>query len=387
MLQYRLGHQYRDSGSSSDPDDQFLRWINIPGSGIRNMGGIRPLKFTQLRVPVHAYIVLVTDQRSTGSASNPWEDLVDLPHGRIVYWGDAKYDSKRTLNDFIGNRALTALFDLVLEDRRQLIAPILHFTKPATGIATFNGLCVLDRLELTWFEDHGRPVRNYRAHLTVLDEEFVDLDWLHRRATASTADQLAQDGPDSWRRYQAGFVDRLQIWAPSIRDRDSQLPGVGTPDANILEQLAGKSPTEFEAAVVGLFREIEEVRHNITRTRPTQDGGFDFFGTFTFPPPLRYEIQFLGEAKKFGLTTAVSPRHVSRLVARLNRGQYGIFVTTSYFTKQAQEEVFADAYPTTLIAGADVVRMMRELRIAKGGEISPTWLQAVEDEALRPLRH
>jgi restriction endonuclease Mrr len=161
---------------------------------------------------------------------------------------------------------------------------------------------------------------------------------------------------------------------------------VGTPDANILEQLAGKSPTEFEAAVVGLFREIEEVRHNITRTRPTQDGGFDFLGTFTFPPPLRYEIQFLGEAKKFGLTTAVSPRHVSRLVARLNRGQYGIFVTTSYFTKQAQEEVFADAYPTTLIAGADVVRMMRELRIAKGGEISPTWLQAVEDEALRPLR-
>jgi hypothetical protein len=73
---------------------------------------------------------------------------------------------------------------------------------------------------------------------------------------------------------------------------------------------------------------------------------------------------------------------VSRLVARLARGQYGIFVTTSYFTKQAQEEVVADGYPTTLIAGADIVRMMREMRIARGSEISRTWLKAVESEML-----
>jgi hypothetical protein len=57
-------------------------------------------------------------------------------------------------------------------------------------------------------------------------------------------------------------------------------------------------------------------------------------------------------------------------------------VTTSYFTKQAQEEVVADGYPTTLIAGADIVRMMRELRIARGGEISRAWLRAVESEML-----
>ncbi len=44
--------------------------------------------------------------------------------------------------------------------------------------------------------------------------------------------------------------------------------------------------------------------------------------------------------------------------------------------------MLADGYPTTLIAGADVVRMMRELRIAKGSEISPAWLKAVESEML-----
>ena len=80
---------------------------------------------------------------------------------------------------------------------------------------------------------------------------------------------------------------------------------------------------------------------------------------------------------------------MSRLVARLARGQYGIFVTTSYFTKQAQEEVLEDRYPATLVAGADLVRIMREMRVARGSEISPAWLHSVQKDLeipLEPLR-
>jgi hypothetical protein len=233
---------------------------------------------------------------------------------------------------------------------------------------------------LTWFEDHGRPVRNYRAHLAILADDTVELDWLHRRATATTRDQLVGDGPPAWRRYQSGLLQRLQIWAPDVRTTLDQLPPPGSGDARLLHQLVAMSPTQFEAAVVALFREMSEVRHEITRTKPTGDGGFDFYGKFTFPPPLRYEIDFLGEAKKFSSSTAVTPGHVSRLVARLARGQYGVFVTTSFFTRQAQEEVLADGYPTTLVAGADLIRVMRELRVTRGSELSPTWLQAVEAE-------
>ena len=378
---YELGKEYRDTGGATRPDDEFLAWINLDRRGMRNMGGIRPLNFHHLKAPAHAAIVLVTHERSRGSSSNPWEDLVDLPHGRIVYWGDAKRD-KRGLDEFIGNRALRAAHDQVLDDNRALIPPILHFSKPSAGRVRFNGLCVIDRLEMTWFEDGGHPVRNYRVHLTVLDESDVDVEWLHRRMKAQDVASLSGDGPDAWRRYQAGYVDRLRIWAASIRDAVQQLPEEGSRDSAVLEQLTNMNPTEFEAATVAMFRELDDVQHSITRTRPTADGGFDFYGQFTLPPPLRYEIDFLGEAKKFARGTAVSPRYVSRLVARLARGQYGIFVTTSYFTKQAQEEVIADGYPTTLIAGADIVRMMRELRIARGGEISQTWLKAVESEML-----
>jgi Restriction endonuclease AspBHI N-terminal/Restriction endonuclease len=377
---YRLGHTYRDTGSSNNPQDELLRWINIPGSGIRNMGGIRPLRFTKLLHSVPAYLLLVTDARSTGSAWNPWEDLVELSAGRILYWGDAKFGNK-TVDEFIGNRALRSAWEQVLDNNRTLVPPILHFTKVKTGEILFNGLNVLDHLELTWFEDQlGHPVRNYRAHLTILDEEFIDVDWLHRRATATDVQELLRDGPAAWRRYQAGSVDRLQIWAPAIRTQAAQLPPTGSSDVRVLEQLVGMSPTEFEAAVVSLFREIEDVRHNITRTQPTGDGGFDFYGSFILPAPLRYEVSFLGEAKKFARGTPVRPKDVSRLVARLGRGQYGLFVTTSYFTKQTQEEVLQDAYPTSLIAGGDLVRMLRELRIARRGAISKAWLKAVESE-------
>ena len=346
------------------------------------MGGIRSLKFTDLPEPVTAAIVLVTDDRSAGSASNPWDDLVDLHHGRIVYWGDAKYASGRRVDDFPGNRALREAFNQVLDSQMAVVPPILHFSKRATGSLTFNGLCVLERLELTWFEDHGRPVRNYRAHLTILDEEFVDVAWIHSRVTASSRSDLVGTGPRAWQRYQDGVIDRLRVWAPLVRSTTSQMPPPGSGDAAVLGQLAALTPTGFEAAVVSLLSELEEVRHNITRTRPTADGGFDFFGTFALPPPIQYEIPFRGEAKKYARTTAVGPKDVSRLVARLSRGQYGIFVTTSYFTKQTQEEVLEDRYPTTLVAGADLVRIMRELRVVSGDEIRQTWLRAVEAEVV-----
>jgi hypothetical protein len=381
LRRYRLGHEYRDTGSVNAPDDQFLGWINLAGSGMRNMGGIRSLKFVGLREQTTAAIVLVTDERSAGSSSNPWDDLVDVWHGRIVYWGDAKFDSKRVVDDFPGNRALRDAFNQVLDGQVAVVPPILHFSKKRTGWLRFNGLCVLDRLELTWFEDQGHPVRNYRAHLTILDEEFVDVAWLHSRMSAQARSDLEGRGPRAWRRYQDGVVDRLRVWAPRVRPTAAQLPPVGSADAGLLSQLATLTPTGFEAAVVAIFRELDEVRHNIERTQPTADGGFDFFGSFTLPPPIQYEIPFLGEVKRYARSTAVGPKDVSRMVARLTRGQFGIFVTTSYFTKQTQEEVLEDGYPTRLIAGSDLVSIMREMRIARGTEISATWLASVQSEA------
>ena len=132
---YRLGHDYRDTGAVNNPDDQFLGWINLPGSGMRNMGGIRGLKFVNLDAPVLAAIVLVTDERSAGSASNPWDDLVEHSARANRLLGRRKVrckEDRRRLR--AGNRGLRDAFNQVLDSQTALVPPILHFSKRTTGV-------------------------------------------------------------------------------------------------------------------------------------------------------------------------------------------------------------------------------------------------------------
>ena len=367
LRRYRLGHDYRDSGSMKAEGDQFLSWINLPGSGMRNMGGIRPLKFTALKEPVTAAIVLVTDERSAGSTSNPWDDLVDIPHGRIVYWGDAKFDTKRTVDDFPGNRALRDAFNQVLDSHMALVPPILHFSKRETGVLRFNGLCVLDQLELTWFEDHDRPVRNYRAHLTILDEEFVEVDWLHSRMSATSRAELAGGvrtlggGIRTGSSTDCGCGRRLCDPLP----RNCRWPAPAR-RRSCRSWYTSRRPVSRRR----LLRSFE----SSTRCATTSCGlgrleTADSTSSAPSPCPHRSSTRSRSSVRPSDMREA--PRLAQRTYRGWwlgsTRGQYGIFVTTSYFTKQAQEEVFEDRYPTSLVAGADLVRIMRELRIARGG--------------------
>ncbi len=76
-----------------------------------------------------------------------------------------------------------------------------------------------------------------------------------------------------------------------------------------------------------------DVAHEIIQTRLSRDGGFDFHGSFRLPPPLSYTIPLKGEVKRYDLDgSGVGPKAVARLVARLQRGEHGVFVTTSHFT-------------------------------------------------------
>ena len=259
----------------------------------------------------------------------------------------------------------------MLEDRRRLIPPFLHFSKPAAGVVVFSGLCVLQQLELTWFESEGKPVKNYRASLTILDAESVEIDWLHQRALAGPESASECKGPPAWMDYVSGRTRVLDIFRSRLRTKGEQLPANASPEAAVLRQLRDLSPTQFEAVVVAVLRELPHVKHSIHRTRPTADGGFDFYGEFRLPPPLDYRIELLGEAKRFASGSGVTGRHLARLVARLDRGQHGLFVTTSHFTRAAQREILEDRYPLHLMPGQDLVNVMTELKLLSGARVRP----------------
>jgi hypothetical protein len=377
--QYRVAHSYIDRGNPHLQGDEFSGWLAVDGRTIGMTGGIRPRSYlNRIGTALPAYVVLVTTHIA-GDYSNPWHDVIEDRAGTIRYWWDAKHSSRNKFCDaFGGNRCLKAVYDELLVGNRLLLPPILHFSRPSTGKVLFNGLCALETMELTWFEDRGRPIRNYRYGLSILDTGFVDIGWLKSRVIATSLQALVNGAPDIWSDYMRGRTRRRQLWQTNVRSAGAQLPKTGSTDENILRQLSDLSPKQFEAAIVALFREMKTVEHSITQTRYVNDSGFDFFGVFTMSLPVGYEVPFRGEAKR--RKQGVGVGEVSRLVARLRRGEYGIFVTTSYYTRQAQEEVNEDAYPVKHLAGIDLVGFLRELKLVTGDSIRKEWLTSVFPE-------
>ncbi len=106
------------------------------------------------------------------------------------------------------------------------------------------------------------------------------------------------------------------------------------------------------------------------------------------PCPIDYEIEFLGGAKRY--KTAITPDQVSRLVARLGRGQFGLYFTTSWYSEQTQKEIEADRYPVRLFSGQDIVNILRAGDCVSGGRLRSDWkelaLAEVEGEVADGLR-
>lgn len=399
---WRVGHEYRDRGGKSFADDEILGWLDTSAGSIANSGGIRYKDCTGKCVidpetgrAIPAFFLLVTTDMAA-QHHNPWDDLVDEISGNIHYWGDAKYSARGwPYNRFPGNARLEATNNLRLAGKLDAMPPILHFSKKRTGYLTFNGLCVLSDLRHAWFEDKGKPVKNLRALLSILDTETVNAEWLRQRVVGgdiTNADN--QHAPDAWLNAKKGKVQRRHVWASKIRPREQQLPIPDSEDEQLLNDVKSLSPRAFEAFIVALVDKLPEIipglDHTITRTRLTGDHGVDFFGMFRLPPPIGYQIDFVGEAKRY--SSAIKPDQVSRLVARLGRGQYGLYFTTSWYSEQTQKEIQADRYPVRLFSGQDIVNVLRAGQCVSGGKIRDDWLQtALSDtpphvsDGLRPV--
>jgi hypothetical protein len=356
---FRIDHAYRDTTDTTT--NEFYTWL-----GVKNSGGIRASVTRDGRI---AAIVLVSSHISVATY-NPWDDVIDVMQGRVWYWGDAKAHPTKQRDDWQGNRYLQKVWTAVGEQRWADVPPILHFSKLAKGEVKFMGLCVLKDLQDAWLEDDGKRVRNYRAVLDILPVQDVSVAWIRGRAQG-----LEVDVPQAWRLYAAsGVHDRLVVYAKKIRSRVDQLPPPATTDESLLHSLNAIDPFAFERIIVRTF-EAMEVGHDIQGTRAVRDGGFDFFGEFRLPPPLAYSVPMKGEVKRYDpRTNGVGPKDVARLVARLQRGEHGVFVTSSYFTTQAQEEVFEDRYPVELIYGRRLVGLLSSVGAIRDGRLDPSWL-------------
>ncbi len=96
-------------------------------------------------------------------------------------------------------------------------------------------------------------------------------------------------------------------------------------------------------------------------TRAVVDGGRDAIGEYRIGPasdPIT--VTFALEAKLYKPDgSGVGVKDVSRLISRLRHRQFGVLVTTSYVARQAYQEVRADQHPVVILAGTDIVGLLR----------------------------
>ena len=355
---YIVNHRYR---SSSDPTlDEFQAWLNGPvKGGIRNSGGIRAIK--NQKAGNREYLVFVSDS-SAAQNQNPWNDAINMEDGIVRYWGDAKARDNPNPDAATGNKWVKEDYcRTYAQGERAEAPPVLLFEKPESGYVIFRGICILTDLRVERHKDEGETIVNYLFNLAILDADAVSLEWIHRKSRTG----VDVGGPDAWQEWtDGGPVRRYSIWKDNIRSTKAQRPS--GPYQELLEdirtQLDGPNKGKKLEHLVQFFMEDMANFSDVELTPSTGDRGVDLVGKvelFTEPLLGSVDTRIDFKAQIKNRADSISGKELSRLASRVDDGEIGLFLTTSYYTRQAQRENLS-TYPIRLFAGGDLVEMLAQ---------------------------
>ncbi len=365
--------------------------------------------------PRRPAILLRSSPWKSGHESNPWEDVYDLDHGHVRYYGDHKPSTVGPVGVTPGNRALLEAWDLhgsPNRDERSAAPPLLLFRAVPIvrdgvtvnkGHLEFCGAAIIERLEMVIQREprQTRTFPNLVIDLVVVDlsdqGDTLDWRWIDDRRNPALDTQLAlQHAPAGWVRWvkdgrMALSRIRRRVMSSRVKTADEQRPAPGSSESALLQQIYShfddrKHQFEHLAATIAAqtFERAGAKYHRGWLTRAGGDGGMDFVGRLDAGSrEASTPLVVLGQAKCVNPSSSISPDEVARVVARLRRGWIGVFVTTGVFSKQAQVEVIDDEYPVVLIPSALLVREVLHLaELAYEGDV-----QAALDAASAGYEH
>lgn len=347
------------------------------------------------------YIAIRSSPHRFGSDSTPWEDVHRPDQGYCRYFGDNK-PGGGSASESLGNRRMVDAFNLQGGDRRdrEKAPPILVFEAVPKdgrlkGQIIFHGFGVISRAELVVQRSprNNRTFSNYVFDIALLNLEVED-DNFPWRWINSRRDPLVKStesfglAPESWKKWVRDGKEavpnlRRNVITRNVVTEAMQRPIMGTEDHEILRTVysyfSGQNH-KFEVLAEWVTQQIfndQGLRYSPGWiTKGSGDGGFDFVGSLDLDPQgvLKSGRQvILGQAKCEKLGSPTNGLHIARLVARLQRGWVGVYVTTSYFSIPVQKEVLTDRYPVLLVDGARLAAVIRKYLTNQGVELR-AWL-------------
>lgn len=360
-------------------------------------------------------ILISSSPHKIGSAETPWHDIFDTDNGRIRYFGDAKIPGEDPAVR-PGNKALLdahAIHSAIEPLERTAATPIIFFKRVQVGVArkgylAFQGFGIVEQARrVTQFDPRlERSFSNYVYDFAVLalanENETFDWRWINARRSAALDDaQCLTFAPLSWKKWVEGGSSALartrrHVSKLLVSKREAQLPAPGSKSEQILKQVCSHYDSKkhhFEGLAYAIARQILSASggHFVDGwvTQAGGDGGADFIGRLDIGEGFGAVRQVVyGQAKCIVPTSGVDGKDVARTVARLKRGWFGVFVTTSYFTEPVQREVIEDEYPILLISGLTVAQTVYQMMEENGYDDLEVYLDALDDafEGLKARR-
>ena len=399
----RIFELYRYAKPSPGPDIEIIdgyrnifnatRWPDWPGlagagrvqldHGIDSVKKVRTAE--GLRRPA---ILIASKPHRAGSDWTPWHDELDAERGHVRYFGDNKAELGSDPLGPPGNRSVIEQFALhTSSDRRDRLqaAPLLFFESlvhegRSKGYWRFLGVGLVERAELVAQVDRrGRPFVNYVFDCLLVDLSAEGLgiawEWIAaRRDPTKSLEDCLQLAPVAWRQWVNGGAVmkeriRQRLARAATLNPAEQRPDAGTPAEDALRTVIahykrlgayqGVGEHRFEglaSEITGsVLRESGQYRPGWI-TKRAGDGGIDFVARLDLGSgSSALKLVVLGQAKCIaGSAPVTSGLDLARTVARLDRGWIGSFVTTGYFSEQAQREVVSDRFPLLMLNGRHV---------------------------------
>ena len=122
-----------------------------------------------------------------------------------------------------------------------------------------------------------------------------------------------------------------------------------------------KDAIRFEQLAADLYQLSDSNVIGIETTQPSRDGGRDAVGEYRVGNPSNNLIfDFNLEAKCYNPgKTAGGVKATSRLISRIRHRMFGILISTSNLDSQAYKEIVKDEHPIMVIAGKDIITILR----------------------------